>query len=48
MARACGHSGAGHPTRIGRICEEKEKISAFYQNLPRKKNRTEGGETDGI
>ena len=33
---------------IGRICREKEKISAFYQNLPRKKNRTEGGETDGI
>ena len=33
---------------IGRICEEKGKISAFYQNLPSNMTMTEGGETDGI
>lgn len=33
---------------IARICEEKEKIGAFYQNLPTENTITEGGETDGI
>ena len=33
---------------IGRICEEKEKIGAFYRNLPGKAAVTEGGERDGI
>ena len=33
---------------IGRICEEKEKIGAFYQNLLNNMTMTEGGESDGI
>ena len=33
---------------IGRICEEKEKIGAFYQNMTSDMTMTEGGETDGI
>ncbi len=33
---------------IGRICEEKEKIGAFYKNLTSSMTMTEGGETDGI
>ena len=33
---------------IGRICEEKKKIGAFYKNLTSNMTMTEGGETDGI
>ena len=33
---------------IGRICEEKKKIGAFYQNMTSDMTMTEGGETDGI
>ena len=33
---------------IGRICEEKRKIGAFYQNMTSDMTMTEGGETDGI
>ena len=33
---------------IGRICEEKKKIGAFYQNMTSNMTMTEGGETDGI
>ena len=33
---------------IGRICEEKEKIGAFYKNLTSNMTMTEGGESDGI